>query len=384
MSRRKVLFVCTEDWFFRSHFLPLGRAVIETGDYEAALATTISDAQEVLEGLGLEVHPVDFKRSSRNPLAAVKLLTRLIRLIRRERPDIVHFIAMKPVLLGGLATVFTPKAAKVYHVTGLGSLADGKSIGAALVRYMCFRLVASYLKRRNSWLVAENPDDLNFLEQYGVPVDTSASLVGGAGVDPEFYAALPIGGHKPLRAAYIGRMIGSKGVDVLIAAKDQLRERGVELELEMFGAPDPGNPGAIDRDRLMEWSTRPGVKWHGVSSDVRDVWRNCDIAVIPTRTREGMPRAMLEAASCGRPLIVTDVPGCRHFVRDGVEGLIVPPNDPTALARALEKLAGDPELRARMGSAARERIVGGFTESHMCETFLRIYAKLVEALGIDT
>ena len=114
---------------------------------------------------------------------------------------------------------------------------------------------------------------------------------------------------------------------------------------------------------------------------MRDVWRECDIAVVPTRTREGMPLVMLEAASSSRPLIVTDVPGCRHFVRDGIEELIVPPDDAEALADAMEQLARDPELRRQMGRAARKRILDGYTEQHIMDAVLKIYSGLANRRG---
>ena len=378
MDRRKVLFVCTEDWFFRSHFLPLGQAAISTGNYDAAVVTTASGADEDLERLGLTVHKLDFTRSSFGLLPAIKLLKQLIMLIRRERPDIIHFIALKPMLLGGLAALFVPRAATVYHLTGLGYLAQGKTSRAALVSNISFRLIGFYLKRSKSWLIAENSDDLDFLASYGVSVDKRTSLFGGAGVDPDFFTALPSEGETVCHAAYVGRMIWSKGVDVLVEASGLVNARDVELELDMYGAPDPANPGSIQNETLHDWNQISGVKWHGPISDVREVWRNCDIAVVPTRTREGMPRAMLEAASCGRPLIVTDVPGCRHFVRDGIEGLIVAPDDTDALAGALEKLASNPALRLKMGAAARTRVLEGFTEHHIREAILKIYQTLLD------
>jgi len=129
---------------------------------------------------------------------------------------------------------------------------------------------------------------------------------------------------------------------------------------------------------LLTANTRLGVAWHGPIEDVRDVWRNCEIAVVPTRTREGMPRVMLEAASCGRALIVTDVPGCRHFVRDGIEGFVVPPDDVEALAAAMDQLAQNPELRQMMGHAARERVLSGYTEQHVKVAVLNIYETFLE------
>ncbi|NOX41391.1 MAG: glycosyltransferase family 4 protein [Alphaproteobacteria bacterium] len=379
-KRKKILFVCTQDWFFQSHFLPLAQAVAKEDGYQGTLLTTLVTAHKKLASNGLELVPLDFKRSSMNPLSALVVLWRLVVALRRQRPDIVHFIALKPVLLGGLAALFVPGTGIVYHVTGLGFLAEGKSRFVAFARWVCFSLLGLYLKRKRSWLVCENPDDLDFLAKYGAPVTTRASIFGGAGVNPEQYPQMPPGAQNPPRAAYVGRMIWTKGLDVLVEAMEKLAARGIALNLDMYGAPDAGNPKAVPVATLEQWSKKPGVKWHGPTRDILKVWRQSEIAIISTRTREGMPRAMLEAASCGRALIVTDIAGCRHFVRDGVEGLVVPPEDSDALARALEKLALDKALRKRMGHAARQRVLNGYTERHVQEAALKIYATLLKTL----
>ena len=130
-------------------------------------------------------------------------------------------------------------------------------------------------------------------------------------------------------------------------------------------------------EELKAWCAKRDAWWLGPVEDVREVWRHADIFVLPARSREGMPRALLEAAASARPLVVTDVPGCRHFVRDGVEGFVVPPEDADALATALERLARDPDLRRRMGEAARLRLLHGFTEAHVKQSLRSAYASML-------
>jgi glycosyltransferase involved in cell wall biosynthesis len=119
------------------------------------------------------------------------------------------------------------------------------------------------------------------------------------------------------------------------------------------------------------------VRQEGPAADVREVWRRAEICVFPALTRQGVPRTLLEAAACGRALIVTDVPGIRDFVRDGIEGILVPPHDAPALSEALERLARDAELRERMGHAARLRVLQGFTEAQVRETLRGVYLSLL-------
>ncbi len=374
-KKQKVIFVQTEGWFFLSHFRPLVEAISAEGNYHSSIITTVGDATPALEKLGLKVLPINFDRASFNFFSAIKLLFTLFSILRKERPDIVHFIALKPILIGGLASLFLPKTSKVYHLTGLGYLVDKKSWFAKLRRDIAFRSLAFFTMRPNSWLITENADDLAFVQSYGATKNRFTTF-NGAGVDPEHFTPPPAIKTDFVRIAYVGRMIQSKGVDVLIAAMARLKQRGINIHLDLFGAPDTANPNSISLQTLELWNQIPNVTWHGFISDVRQVWSACEISVMPTLTREGMPRAMLEAAACARALVVTDVPGCRHFVQDQKTGLIVASNDADELASAIETLALDPDLRKRLGKSAREKIVDNYTEVHIKNALLDVYRKL--------
>ncbi len=373
---RTILFVCTEDWFFHSHFRPLVEAARQASDdVRIVLATNVGDKSETLERLGIEVIPCDFARGSLHPLSVWRDVRRLRGIIRRLRPDFVHFIALQPILTAVLGRL--PVRSAVFHITGLGTLAENSSARIRLLREILFRLLARHVRHRERALVFENPDDVRYLQDHGLPADADVTILGGAGIDPEKFPPLPDPGDGAIRAAFVGRLIATKGVDVLIEAMGRpvLRQSGVELDI--YGDVDSGNAGAFSREEIMAWADTPHVHWHGYTNDIPGVWKRAAICVVPTRTREGMPRAMLEAAACARPLVVTDVPGCRHFVRDGVEGFIVPPEDPQALAGAILKLAENRELRERMGRAARARLLEGFTEDRVIAEVGYIYRKLL-------
>lgn len=373
-QERQILYICTEDWFFHSHFLPLNMAAVTMRvKYKTTLISNTSAMREGLEKLGIRVLPFDFNRRSINPYLALKQFWFLSKQVRQKKPDIIHFIALKPILIGGLAGLLMPKAAKIYHVTGLGSIAEGRSWFSIVFRTFAFKLLIFYLKRSHSYLIIENPDDLKYLMNYGSIPRGRVSLFGGAGVDPDIWPNMPTPTNDVPRVAFVGRLIWTKGVDILVKAMEILYAKGVQLELDLYGEPDYGNPKTVHLSTLLDWSQLPNVTWHGRTKNVKSVWKHADISVVPTRTREGMPRAMLEAASCGRPQVVTNVPGPKHFVRDGIEGIIVPPENPQALADALERLASNKDLRMRMGNAARQRIINGFTEAHVCEKTKKIY-----------
>ncbi len=380
-TKFKIMFVHTEGWFFLSHFKPLSRAAGKVTDQPATIVTNAGANRDELEQLGLEISDLDFNRSSLNPFSLIAVSMQLRAIIRQTRPDIVHFVALKPMLAGGLACAALPRTSRVFHVTGMGHLAEGNSLLARVRRTLAFRLLSLFINHPKAWLCAENPDDLNFLARYGARTERRTTLLGGAGVDPTHFTPRPheqqTSGTSPLKVAYVGRMIRSKGVDVLIRACDLLTKQAPQITIDLYGMPDPSNPKALTEREIRAWTEKKGITWHGRTNDVRMVWEKCEVCVVPTPTREGMPRAMLEAAACGRALIVTDVPGCRHFVRHGVEGLIIPPGDAQALAEALQTLADNPELRTRMGHAARERILQGYTEEHLVERVAAIYQHLL-------
>lgn len=371
----KILCAAAEDWFVLSHFRPLIETLRGLCD-ELVVVTRCTGRRPEIEALGARVIPLPFHRKSFNLLRQGKAAREFARIIQAEKPDIVHLIALNPIVIGAAAARLCTMRAVVAHVTGLGYLGTATRLGARVARQVSFGLVARMLQERVSWVLAENDSDLSDLEAFGVYSGSNRTILGGAGIDPEVYRALPQPSNAVPIAASISRLIHSKGLDVLVAAKERLDTRGVPLRVQIYGRPDKSNPEAISPEVLRDWLSSGTIEGGHETRDVIGVWRGVDIAVLPTRSREGMPRSMLEAAACARPIIATDVPGLRDFIRDGQEGLIVQPDDPVSLADALERLAGDAELRARMGAAARERVLSGFTDAHLMDTVTRVYEEL--------
>ncbi len=375
---RKILLLVTEDWFALSHFKPLIETLCELAE-DVVVATRSSGRMQEIEALGARTVEFDFKRSSLNPLQQTGTVRRLSRLIAAEAPDAVHVIAMQPMVLTALAARMAPRTRVVMHLTGLGFIGISAGRAARVLRPGAMAALAGILKRPDSWLLAENPEDHAFLEVHGVRAGARVTLLPGAGIDPAAFPPQEPRDGARLEIAFAGRMIRSKGVAELAAAARLLRERGIEARVSMFGRIDNDNPEAIPEEAIRAWEDDGLVTWHGHVSDVAGIWRNCDVCALPSLSREGMPRTVLEAASSSRPLVVTDVPGSRHFVTDGVEGFVVPPADPAALADAFQRLAADAGLRRSMGRAARARILDGFTTDHVREGIRRAYAGLLES-----
>lgn len=371
---KRLVFVVTEDWFFASHFLPMARAAIAMG-LSVAVVTRVRAHRAVIEATGAQVVHLEAERSSLNPMEAGYAAGQLAGILKALKADIVHCIALRGILVGGTAAAMAGIDARVYALTGLGLLGARADATGRLARLALRGLIRGPLASRNTRFLFENPDDARAL---GLdPADTGVTIVGGAGIDPEAFAPRPLPAAPPLRVALVARMLWSKGVDVAVEASRLARAQGAAVELSLYGAPDPSNRRAIPEATLRGWST-DGVTWHGATTDVAGAYGAHHVACLPSRGGEGLPRTLLEAAACGRAILTTDVPGCRTLVRDGSEGLVVPPGDSAALAESLMRLAADPSLVARMGEAARARILeGGFTEAAVARAVCGLYAEML-------
>lgn len=370
---RKLVFVVTEDWFFASHFLPMARAARELG-LAVAVVTRVRAHREAIEATGAKVIPFEADRRSLNPITTGLKTGDLAAILRREKADLVHCIALRSILVGGFAASMVGVHRRVYALTGLGFL-GARTDRIAKLAQRTVRLLVRGLETRQTRYVFENPDDPKLL---GLdPSSDKVVILGGAGIDPEALEPLPLPLQPPLKVAIVARMLWSKGIDVAVEAVRSLRGKGAAIELSLFGAPDPDNPKSIPEETLKAWGDEPGIAWHGRTHDIPAVWRDHHLACLPSRGGEGLPRTLLEAAACGRAIVTTDVPGCRALVRDGMEGRLVPAGDAASLAEALLDLFRRPDLVARMGGAARARVLDGFTERDVMEGVKRLYGAML-------
>ncbi|EIM25042.1 glycosyltransferase family 4 protein [Microvirga lotononidis] len=370
---RKLVFVITEDWFFASHFLPMARAARELG-LDVAVVTRVRSHRDVIEATGARVIPLEAERRSLNPMAAGYAAGQLAAILKSEKADLVHCIALKGILVGGFAAAMAGIPRRVYALTGSGFLGARKDMIARLSQ-RAVRLLVRGLETNKTRYVFENTDDPKLL---GLdPASDRVTILGGAGIDPDVLRPTPLPPQPPLKVAVVARMLWSKGIDVAVDAVRAARAQGAAVELSLYGAPDPSNPKAIPVDTLKTWSAGPGISWYGATRDVAAVWREHHVACLPSRGGEGLPRTLLEAAACGRAIVTTDVPGCRTLVRDGVEGLLVSPGDAAGLAEALVTLSREPDRVALMGEAARARVLDGFTERDVIDTVKDLYRAML-------
>lgn len=375
MSAPRLLYLVTEDWYFVSHRLPMARAARAAG-YEVHVACRVDRHRAAIEAEGFVLHALAWDRGSRGRdlLAEVGRVRSALRSIR---PDIVHQVAMKPVLVGSLASAGLGLPT-VNSVAGLGSGFIGAGLSRTLKRLAMAGVIRAVLNRSRALTVVQNPDDLAVLQTTGVRPER-LRLVPGSGVDVDHLQPLPEPAG-PFTVGFAGRLLADKGIGPLVEAVASLQGSHPGLRLLVAGTPDPTNASSHDAAELARWGALPGVELLGHVADIAGFWARCHVAALPSR-REGLPKALLEAAALGRALIATDVPGCREVARPGVNGLLVPVDDPPALARAIATLAGDPAMRAGFAAAGRRLVEQVFSSDRIGSMTAAIYREAIAGIA---
>ena len=367
-----LLYLVTEDWYFLSHRIPMALAAQRAG-YEVHVATHVVDGGDRIKALGFRLHPLAWRRGSLNPLDLFAIIREVRALYQRLSPDLVHHVALQPSVIGSFAAIGLP-ITQLNAFAGLGSTFSSQSLKSRIVRPVFTALLRWILNRRRSAALVQNGDDRDAIVAAGVDAGR-VFLIPGSGVDVDVLKPMPEP-QGDVTIAFVGRLLEDKGLRTLMAAHDLLMQRGLAVRLLIAGQADPANPASIPDAEIQSWARRPNVTLLGHVADVRQVWAAAHIAELPSR-REGLPKSLLEAAACGRPMIASDVPGCREIVRNGVNGLLVPPDDPEALAAAIEQLASDSALRRLYGEAGRQLVETAFSSDRIGRQTVALYDGLL-------
>ena len=331
-----MLMVVNDATFFLSHRLPLAIGARAAG-FDVHVATPRDEASRGIESAGFPLHPFPLTRRGTAPKDELRAIRALVDVYREVQPDIVHHVTAKAILYGGIAARVTRVPAVVHAVSGLGYVFIADSLRARVLRNAiraAYRVATSH---SNCAVIFQNTDDR---QMFGSAIRTpNIVMIRGSGVDLARFRATPLPEGVPL-VVLPSRMLWHKGVGELVEAARILRARGVRARVALVGGVDPGNPAAVPRTKLEEWVAEGAVEWWGMRTDMPDVLAQASVVCLPSY-REGMPLSLIEACAAGRPIVTTDVPGCRDVLTGGDFGMLVPPRDAPALAVALEKLLGD-------------------------------------------
>lgn len=372
-NKPKLLYFVTEDWFFCSHFLDRAVAAQQAGFQVSVLTRVNKHGQTILDN-GINLIPLEFERSKINPLREISLLKSLASLYRRERPNIVHHVALKPILYGSLVAQIVGIHAIVNAPVGMGYVFSSKQLKARLLKPLVLLAYRLLLNPFNSVAVFENPDDLTYFEKLGIV--KYSRLIRGAGVNTLQFGSSNEPNEVPV-VLLAARMLWDKGVGEFVEAAKILQQQSISARFVLVGAPDKENPESINQSQLLEWQDAGIIEWWGQHEDMPQIFAQAHIVCLPSY-REGLPKVLIEAAACGRPIVATDVPGCREIVRHNENGLLVPAKNPQALAVALNRLLNDAALRESMGKRGRAMVEAEFSTEYVAEQTLQLYKELLE------
>jgi glycosyltransferase involved in cell wall biosynthesis len=372
--RTRILLVVNSDWFFLSHRLPLAIAARDAGVEVIVVAGDTGKSVEIVDR-GFQFVRLPLSRSSTNPITDARTLFFLIKLYRRLRPDLVHHVTVKPIVYGSIAARFLRDVAVVNAVSGLAYTFSSDRAHARVLRPLVTALYRVALGDDGTRTIFQNPDDRDDLIRLRVVRPEQTVLIRGSGVDCSIFVPTPEPQGTPV-VMLPARMLWEKGVREFVEAASLLLTSGCNARFVLVGDSDPANPGSITRAQLESWTRNGLVEWWGHRTDMSKVLNSAHIVVLPAY-REGLPKALLEAAACARPIVTTDVPGCREVVRPGVNGLLVPVREAQALARAIDTLLRSPALREKFGNAGREIVASEFAEEIVVKQTLALYRDLL-------
>ncbi len=376
VSHIKLLFFVTEDWYFCSHRLSIAREAMRNG-FDVVVATRVDRHGEQITSEGFKLIPLKLQRRSTNPLSEIAAIIQLVSIYHKEKPDIVHHVAMKPVLYGSLAALLTGVPRVVNALAGMGYVFISNQLKAQLLKPTIKVAFTLLLNRVFSRLILQNQDDCAMFIKAKLVNTERVRLIRGSGVDTEIYFPTPEPTGQPV-VVLASRMLWDKGVREFVEAAKLLKERGVNARFILVGDTDLHNPAAIPVEQLDSWHSEMNVECWGQQEDMTSIFSQSHIVCLPSY-REGLPKVLLEAASCERPIVTTDTNGCREVVRHGENGFLVPVRSTVELSDALQLLIENSELRKQMGIRGREIVVEEFAVEKVVAETLAVYEELVNS-----
>lgn len=378
-KRPKLIYLVSEDWYFVSHRLSLAVAAKEAG-YDVVVAARVREAGAEIRNAGLRLIPIDFERSRLSPLAELKTLASLIALYRREAPDLVHHIAIKPVVYGSIAARATRTRGVVNALMGLGFVFSSNSRKALTLKPFVSVLLRRCLSRPRTRTIVQNRDDYALLRDLHIAPADTLRLIPGSGVDPDLYQANPSPQEVPPLVVLPSRLLKAKGVLEFVEAAQRLKSSGLAARFALAGEPDPSNPDSISKQELLAIQNGGAVEYLGWQRDIPKLLAEATVVCLPSYYGEGIPKVLIEAAASARAIITTDMPGCREIVTAGVNGWLVPPRDAAALAEAVREAIANPARCFEYGLRGREMVEASFSLQRILRSTLEVYDELASTL----
>lgn len=368
----KLFIVVNVDWFFLSHRLPIALEALKRGYDVTILAIEEEGKGDEIRSYGLQFIPLPSSRGGRNIFSDLKLMNYLRKVYKKEKPDIIHHVAIKPVIYGSIAARFTKSPKVINAISGLGSNFTPNAGGSLTTRLIIglYKFSQSYPKIE---VIVQNQDDEKLIKSMCNLPAKRVHIIKGSGVDIKVFKYVEEPNDEVVKVVLVSRMLWDKGIGEYVEAAKKLKAKfGDKVEFILVGKVDPQNKSTITEDQLNTWNEEGNVEWIGFQSDVKSLYEKSHIAVLPSY-REGLPKSLVEALAIGRPVVTTDVPGCKEVIDDGISGYLVPAKDSKLLSDAVEKLITSKSKRKEFGINGRSKVEAEMSLSMVLDKTFNIY-----------
>ena len=374
---KKIVFFANSDWYLYNFRIALACYVRELGA-EVVMVSPPGNYTKLIEAKGFRWVPVEMSRRSTNPATEIAVVFRLAKILRQEKPDLIHNFTIKSVVYGSIAAKIARVNSIVNAVAGLGFVFSNSGLQARVLKPVVKSLLKFALGGANSRLILQNPDDRTLFCNENLVESASICVIKGSGVNIQrFQPELRRDDGHPLTVLMASRLLWDKGVMEYVEAAKEIKASRGDIRFVLAGSPDDGNPGSVTELDLQRWRDDGVIEPVGHIADMVSMLGQTDIVVLPTRYGEGVPRVLIEAAAAGIPLVGTNVPGCREVIIPDENGLLVEPGDVTGLAKAILRLLDNQAMRTRMSEKGRDLVLREFDEDVVFRKTLQVYRELI-------
>jgi len=372
---KKILFVINSDWGFLLYRIPLADAARKKGMQVWVASPDTGEAHKIVS-MGYNHINLPMSRKGINIFSEFFTFLRILKIYYDLKPDLIHQVTIKPIIYGTIAASILNHTFVVNAISGLGFTFSSNG-SSKLLRHIVKVLLKISLKYAKSKIIFQNPDDFNLFISENLISNTQGVLIKGSGVNCKVFSPVSNEKNKEKIVVLPARMIIEKGIFEFVDAARLLHFQFPAVRFVLVGKIDSGNPSSIDYFQIMSWEKEGIIEWWGHQSDMVALLNKSIMVVLPTFYGEGLPKVLLEAAACGKPIISTNVPGCKEIVRHEINGLLIPPKDEVALAEAIRRLLDNPDFAAQLGKNGREIVQNEFSESLVVEKTFEVYDLLL-------
>ena len=374
ITKPRIVFFVSEDWYFYSHRLPLAIAAKKEG-FDVYLITKKVSHSELIKEHGISVVNLDLNRGKISPVSDLYMCIKLVKILQNIKPDIIHNVALKPILYGNIAALILGINSSISSFAGLGYIFISDTFIARTINFILRILFRITLNRNKNRVIFQNMDDLNLMVNKNFINKNITTIIRGSGVDKKHFR-YSAENNETKNIVLASRLLWDKGIGEFVKASEIIRNKNHKnIRFIIVGKLDDQNPSSISKRNILNWQEKKLIEWWGFNDDINKVYQQSNIVCLPSY-REGLPKSLIEAAACGRAIVATDVPGCREIVIDKYNGVLVPPKNATLLAEAILDLINDNSRRNKMGKNGLKYFQNNFTIENIVSQHVKIYRNL--------